>query len=108
MTRAKPCSDRCRTELDRWEVGAGAKFVGRLPALGVYNGVEPTDRSREWSNQPPIAWSPAARCGAEKAVLRIMRRRYPGRRIVIHWHERDAGGEVPPAGLDVDRRKDAA
>ena len=84
------------------------QFVGRSRVLAVIKGVGRTDRSLASKSQQRDVWSAAARKGAEDAVLRILRRRYPGRRVVAHWNESDALGQVSPPGLDLDRREDAA
>ncbi len=86
---------------------AADKFVGRFRVLTVINCVGRTKRSPVRDHQA-VEWSPAARAAAKDAVLRIMRRRYPGRRIAAHWNERDAAGEIPSPRLNVDRGKDAA
>jgi hypothetical protein len=85
----------------------GQQFVGRFRALTVNNRVGSTKRSPALDPHP-VEWSPAARAAAKAAVLRVMRRRYPGRRIAAHWNERDAAREVPAPRLNVDRGQDAA
>lgn len=84
------------------------KLVGRSRVLAVIKGVGRTDRSLVSKSQQRDVWSAAARKGAEDAVLRILRRRYPGRRVVAHWNEPDSPVQVSPPRLDLDRREDAA
>lgn len=61
------------------------------------------------TDQPaPLVLGPAAIAGLEKAALRVMHARHPGRRFVIERDQPDTTSQRPTAAGDLNTGKHAA